>query len=76
MPPPQCDEAENAGESGEREHETCGDRLSRWLVRSSPDPTHGREADENQDENRGSEAYRGHDGRFWRSGSKGTIVSL
>lgn len=61
-PAPQRDQADNAGERGERQHKPRCDGLGRRLVRSGPDPAHRREAHEDKNENRCSEAYRDHDG--------------
>jgi hypothetical protein len=44
------------------------------LMCASPDPSHGRERNEQQDEERGSQADGGHGCRFWTSDMQVTIV--
>src|SRR6185295_18007821 len=75
-PSPQRDEAKHTGQRCECKDDARRDGLLRRLVRPRPDPAHRDQADEDQDENRGSQTDSGHDGRFWRSGPNTAIVCL
>ena len=50
-PPPQGDQAHDARQRCKYQHDAGRDGLSRWLVRSGPNPAQGRQPDVDQNEN-------------------------